>query len=143
MNQITNSLLDRHFGIHAPALQFRSARSQVLASNLTNADTPNFKARDIRFADVMNAHGVSSTGTSVPGVRMMTTSRGHIGATSAGSHPGPLLYRNPYQPTLDGNTVEAEVEQGKFAENAVQYQATLMFLSKKITGLREAIRGGA
>lgn len=143
MNQTSNSLLDRHFGIHAPALQFRSARSQVLASNLTNADTPNFKARDIRFADVMNAHGMSRTGNGVPGVRMTTTRSGHIALGGAAGNSGPLLYRNPYQPTLDGNTVEAEVEQGKFAENAVQYQATLMFLSKKISGLREAIRGGA
>jgi flagellar basal-body rod protein FlgB len=74
---------------------------------------------------------------------MSATHVHHIRTDGAGAGNGPLLYRNPYQPTLDGNTVEAEVEQGKFAENAVQYQASLMFLSGKIRGLREAIKGGA
>ncbi len=136
-----NSILERHFGVHAPALEFRSARSRVLASNLTNADTPNFKARDIRFEDVLRTQGFSRTGQAVPGVSMATTQTAHIRVGSGGAPK--LMYRNPYQPTLDGNTVEAEVEQGKFAENAVQYQASLMFLSGKIRGLRDAIKGGA
>lgn len=143
MNQISNSLLDRHFGIHAPALEFRSTRSTVLASNLTNADTPNFKARDVRFADVMKSHGFDQKGGGLAGVRMEATNSRHIGVGSADTNSGRLLYRNPYQPTLDGNTVEAEVEQGKFAENAVQYQVSLMLLSGKIRGLRDAITGGA
>ena len=143
MTQTSHSLLDRHFGIHAAALEFRSTRSRVLASNLTNADTPNFKARDIRFADVMKAQETSNAGRGVPAVRMAATHHRHISLGGADTAAGRLLYRNPYQPTLDGNTVEAEVEQGKFAENAVQYQASLMFLTGKIRGLREAIRGGA
>lgn len=142
MNATLNSVLDRHFGIHAPALEFRSARSRVLASNLTNADTPNYKARDLRFQDVMKAHGKNGAAGGIPGVRMMTTDSRHLVLGGAAGGSGPLLYRNPYQPTLDGNTVEAEVEQGKFAENAVQYQTSLMFLSKKISGLRDAIKGG-
>lgn len=144
MNPSFSSVLDRHFGVHAPALEFRSARSRVLASNLTNADTPNFKARDIRFEDVLKARGLEANGTGMAGVQMAATHSGHIrtggGTSVAGAR---LMYRNPYQPTLDGNTVEAEVEQGKFAENAVQYQASLLFLSGKIRGLREAIKGGA
>ena len=143
MNQTFSNALDRHFGIHAPALQFRSDRSKVLASNLTNADTPNFKARDIRFDDVLNAHGMHRPGAGIASVQMATTHGRHIQTGAGADGNGPLLYRNPYQPTLDGNTVEAEVEQGKFAENAVQYQASLMFLSGKIRGLRDAIKGGA
>ena len=142
MNSSFSSVLDRHFGIHAHALEFRSARSRVLASNLTNADTPNFKARDIRFADVLKAKGLDSSRSGIAGVAMAATHSGHI-RTSDSAGGARLMYRNPYQPTLDGNTVEAEVEQGKFAENAVQYQASLLFLSGKIRGLRDAIKGGA
>jgi len=143
MNQAASAILDRHFGVHAPALEFRSARARVLASNLTNADTPNYKARDIRFDDVLKAQGFDQGSGSLTGVQMATTHAQHIHSGDVTGGSGTLLYRNPYQPTLDGNTVEAEVEQGKFAENAVQYQASLMFLSGKISGLREAIKGGA
>lgn len=143
MNQSISSALDRHFGIHAHALEFRSARSRVLASNLTNADTPNFKARDIRFEDVLRAKGLDAGRSGVAAVQMAATHSGHIRAAGGSSDGARLMYRNPYQPTLDGNTVEAEVEQGKFAENAVQYQASLLFLSGKIRGLRDAIKGGA
>ena len=143
MNQNFSSVLDRHFGIHAQALEFRSARSRVLASNLTNADTPNFKARDIRFEDVLRAKGSEAGRGGIGPVAMARTNGGHIGSSLGSAGSAPLMYRNPYQPTLDGNTVEAEVEQGKFAENAVQYQASLLFLSGKIRGLRDAIKGGA
>ena len=135
MPQSFTSALDSHFGIHAPALQFRSERSRVLASNLSNADTPNFKARDMDFKDVLARH------QSAGGVGMTRTHRQHItvGETNGSAR---LQYRNPYQPTLDGNTVESEVEQANFTRNAVQYQASLMFLTGKIRGLREAIQGG-
>ena len=146
MSPIFPNALDRHFGIHAPALEFRSERSRVLASNLANADTPGFQARDIRFSDVLRTHqGLASERQgipSVPAVHLTATNARHIARGSADTGSGPLLYRNPYQPTLDGNTVEAEVEQANFAENAVQYQASLMFLSGKIRGLRSAITGG-
>ena len=126
--------LDGVFGIHADALRFRSARNHVLASNLANADTPNFKARDLEFADALAS---SASGKLV----LRTTRPGHLPhMTQVGT--AELKYRNPYQPTLDGNTVEAEVEQAQFAENAVRYQASLMFLSGKITGLRDALTGG-
>ena len=145
MSPIFANTLDRHFGIHAPALQFRSERSRVLASNLANADTPGFQARDVDFASVLGAHQNRTGGEgtpSVPAVRMAATDARHIAVGARDTASGPLLYRNPYQPTLDGNTVEAEVEQANFAENAVQYQASLMFLTGKIRGLRNAITGG-
>jgi len=127
--------LDAALGIHADALKFRSARSRVLASNLSNADTPNFKARDLDFSKVLS--------TQASGAMAMTrTNARHISVGGGQSAGGPLLYRNPYQPTLDGNTVETEVEQAKFSRNAVEYQASLMFLSGKFSGLRSAIKGG-
>ena len=129
-----SSVLDSTFAIHAQALQFRSARSRVLASNLTNADTPNYKARDIEFHQVLNNKTLGR-------LTIARTHGRHIASATRASTPE-LLYRNPYQPTLDGNTVETEVEQANFARNAVQYQASLMFISGKIRGLREAITGG-
>ncbi len=140
MSSLFAGAIDHHFGIHATALEFRSARSRVLASNLTNADTPNFKARDLDFDEVLKTEGQKLTPAAV---RVARTHQRHIAVGGADSDAGPLLYRNPYQPTLDGNTVEAEVEQGKFAENAVQYQASLMFLTRKIRGLQLAIKGQA
>ncbi|MEM8765996.1 MAG: flagellar basal body rod protein FlgB [Pseudomonadota bacterium] len=140
MSSLFAGAIDRHFGIHATALEFRSARSQVLASNLTNADTPNFKARDLDFAEVLKAESGSLMPASV---RMARTHQRHIAVGGSDPDAGPLLYRNPFQPTLDGNTVESEVEQGKFAENAVQYQTSLMFLTRKIRGLQLAIKGQA
>ena len=137
--------LDRHFGIHAPALEFRSERSRVLASNLANADTPGYQARDIDFASVLRAEQDTAATHGAPRVARVGLTGTHAGHIRLGAHDsssGPLLYRNPYQPTLDGNTVEAEVEQANYAENAVQYQASLMFLSGKIRGLRTAITGG-
>ena len=130
----TVSALDSALGIHAQALQFRSARSRVLASNLSNADTPNFQARDLDFNQVMQSQASTGMG-------MAKTHHRHI---SVGGQfaDGALKYRNPYQPSLDGNTVETEVEQAKFARNAVEYQASLMFLNGKFRGIQTAIRGG-
>lgn len=143
MNPIFPNALDRHFGIHAPALQFRSDRGRVLASNLANADTPGYQARDVDFASVLGAHRAAGRDAPLaPAVSLAATHPRHIHVGTDHTASGPLLYRNPYQPSLDGNTVEAEVEQANFAENAVQYQASLMFLSGKIRGLRSAITGG-
>ena len=117
------SSLDAAFGVHARALAFRSARSQVLASNLGNADTPNYKARDLDFREALRSAAPSAVGVAKTHERHMDPSEK--------AHPG-QKYRNPYQPTLDGNTVEAEVEQAHFSKNAVQYQISLMFLGGKI-----------
>src|SRR5690606_33602415 len=100
-------------GIHESALMFRAKRMEVLAANLANADTPNYKARDMEFANVLR--GVES------GVGMKTTDPRHIGATRFMSEPS-LQYRIPHQPALDGNTVEADLELARYAENAIGYQ---------------------
>ena len=124
--------VDRIFGIHAEALQLRARRSEVLASNLANADTPNYKARDLDFKAVLN-QTQSHSG-------MTTTRNGHI--RTQGSDAGAYLkYSIPNQSSLDGNTVDTQVEQNKFSENAVRYRASLRFVSGKIQGLMTAIRG--
>lgn len=120
---------------HEQALKFRALRNQVLGSNIANADTPNYKARDIKFADALKAAGTGS-------VQMQTTSRLHQQASTADLIANRTMYRVPMQPTLDGNTVETDVEQAAFAENALQYRASLAFLDGSLRTLKYAIRGG-
>ncbi len=115
-------LIDRHLGIHATALRLRSQRLDILAGNIANAATPGFKARDMDFkaalAEAGNAGGsIAPAGTS-------------------------LRYRIPVQVSLDGNTVELATEQTAFAENAVQYRASLSFLTGRIQSLMAALKGG-
>ena len=132
--------LNTYLGIHPAALKLRSQRTEMLANNLANADTPNFKARDIDFRSALAA----ASGKSEPGtaLSMTATRAGHIaiGADNGGSHPH-QLYRTPLAPSLDGNTVDAQLEQAAFAENAVRYQASLTFLGGKFRSLLTAITG--
>jgi flagellar basal-body rod protein FlgB len=107
----------------------------VLAANLANADTPNYKARDLDFAGVLDAQGGTAPLT-------LAATRGmHIAAGTEFAGGAELKYRVPFQPALDGNTVEGPVEQAAFAENAVRYQASLMFINRRIESLMTAITG--
>jgi flagellar basal-body rod protein FlgB len=110
------------FGVHGAALQVRSQRMGVLASNIANASTPGYKARDIDFREALSA----------------IESPDGIGG---GSIDGAMKYRVPLQPSLDGNTVELATEQTAFAENAVAYQTTLAFLNGRIDTLKRALKG--
>lgn len=137
--------LDQYVGVHAAALDVRARRTELIANNLANADTPGYKARDIDFRQAM-ARAAGETPTS--GVHLQTTQSGHIGgnaaadaATLASEGMADLKYRTPLAPALDGNTVDAQLEQASFAENAVRYQATLTFLNSKFRGLMTAILG--
>ena len=124
---------DNALGVHPQALALREKRSEVLASNLANADTPGYKARDLDFQSILKKSMPSNQA-------MERTQNGHfspndrlLGAT--------MLFRNPNQASLDGNTVESHVEQAKYSENAVQYQASLRFINGKFSGLLTALRG--
>ncbi|HEX7113638.1 MAG TPA: flagellar basal body rod protein FlgB [Steroidobacter sp.] len=129
--------IDAYLGVHAAALRLRSQRTEVLAANLANADTPGYRARDIDFREALAA----ATGRS-SGVSLATTQAGHIStATVNGIPASELKYRIPLAPSLDGNTVDVQLEQAAFAENTVRYQATLTFLSSKFRGLMTAITG--
>jgi flagellar basal-body rod protein FlgB len=136
--------LDQYVSVHATALDVRARRGELIANNLANADTPGYQARDIDFRQAMaRASGDSSTSGPTSGVQLSTTNAGHIGGTtSANATVDPdLKYRIPLAPALDGNTVDAQVEQANFAENAVRYQATLTFLNSKFRTLITAIMG--
>ena len=120
---------------HEQALKFRALRNQVLSSNIANADTPNYKARDLDFGAVLK-QAQSDT------LSLKTTSELHQNSWRNAASAQQTLYRVPTQPTLDGNTVEADVEQAAFAENALQYRASLAFLDGQIRSLRYALKGG-
>ena len=123
---------DKALGIHPQALAIRERRSEVLAANLANADTPGYKARDLDFKSILKQNLPEAA-------TMERTQAGHFAPQQL--LEARALYRNPNQVSLDGNTVEANVEQAKYAENAVQYQASLEFISNKFSGLMMALRG--
>jgi flagellar basal-body rod protein FlgB len=126
--------LDDALGIHEHALRLRAARGEVLAANLANADTPGFKARDVDFAAVLRRE--------LPGpVRLAATQPGHLGNDNGLVPASQLRYRNPEQPSVDGNTVDVVREQVAFSQNAMQYQASLRFLDGRIRSLLTAIKG--
>jgi len=128
--------INSHLGVLPTALQLQSRRTEVLASNLANADTPNFKARDIDFRAALA--DASAPGTALP---MAATRPGHIATAAGADEHVTLQYRTPLAPSLDGNTVDTHLEQAAFAENAVRYQATLTLLNAKFRSLMTAITG--
>ncbi len=127
--------VDRLFGIHDQALTLRSQRSSVLAANMANADTPNYKAKDVDFQSVLGQAQNSS------GSRMTKTHSKHIDVNGTTGSQADIKYRNPLQASLDGNTVDTHLEQTRFADNNVHYQATLHFLNSKIGGVIRAFKG--
>ena len=121
-----------YLNFHAQALELRSRRNEILASNIANAATPNFKARDLDFDTEINRHvGIGP---------LQTTNEQHF-PTVVAATGNKMLFREPINPSLDGNTVELSVEQMDFSENVTRYQTTLTFLNNRIIGLMSAIRG--
>lgn len=130
--------LDAYLGVHAEALKIRGQRTEVLARNLANADTPGYQARDLDFRAALAA----AAGADAP-VALRATDSHHLSTANAAdaASPAELKYRVPLAPSLDGNTVDVQMEQAAFAENAVRFQATLTFLSARFRGLMTAITG--
>lgn len=133
--------LDKVFGINQQAVKIHSRRSEILAGNLANADTPGYKARDIDFRAALQQVKAGASATS-----LKTTHANHL--NSAGSQSGriddvlgEMKYRTPSQPSLDGNTVDPLMEKAAFMENALLYQTNLKFLSGKIKHIKSALRG--
>jgi flagellar basal-body rod protein FlgB len=115
--EIVMPITDNLFGIHATALKLREQRMGMLASNIANAATPNYKARDIDFNAALSL------------------------AERGQSHGAAISFRVPVQPSLDGNTVELSTEQTAFAENALAYRSSLSFLQGRISTLSRALKG--
>jgi flagellar basal-body rod protein FlgB len=114
-------MADSIFGIHAAALELRSQRMGLLASNIANAGTPGYKARDIDFASALKAR--------------------LAGADESKAIDSATRYRIPVMPSLDGNTVELSTEQLAFGENAVSYSATLSFIHGRVDTITRALKG--
>jgi len=119
------------FGIHAQALQLRSQRVELLASNIANADTPYFKARDVDFKQALGAAQAS----------LKTTHNRHFDLEQNDGNGEVLKYRVPFNASADGNTVELSVEQAQYGKAAADYRASLMFLENRATGIKRALRG--
>ena len=128
---------DNALGVHEQALKFRSQRAEVLANNLANAETPNYKARDLEFSAVLAAQQPGGSQS----VSLAQTNSGHIAADSLIDQVAGLRFRTPLQPSLDGNTVDAEAEKAAYAQNAIDFQASFTFLNSKFKGLMTALRG--
>ncbi len=122
------------------ALKLRTYRQEVLGNNLTNSDTPNFKARDIDFASVLQnqLNGISDSSS----LRLARTDKNHLPGTSQVDDPR-LLYRTPNQPSMDGNTVDADIELSEFTKNSVFTQSALTLLTGTIKSRMSAITGQA
>jgi flagellar basal-body rod protein FlgB len=129
---------DKALGIHEQALNFRAQRAEVLANNIANADTPNYKARDLDFSKVLAEQSEKTKGG---GFALNMTNSRHIEAQGLGSGDESLLYRTPMQPSIDQNTVDAQLEQSNYAQNSVNFQASFTLLNSKFKGLISALRG--
>jgi len=122
------------------AIGVRSHRQELLASNIANADTPHFKARDIDFKSAL-ATALGAAGAEMGPLDLARTQRGHLGGDGANPYAAAVKYRAEYQGAVDGNTVNMDVERAAFAENAVQVEALITFINKRFEGLQRAING--
>jgi flagellar basal-body rod protein FlgB len=156
------SVLDSYLGIHSQALALEAQRTDVLAANLANVDTPNYKARDMDFkaalaaasgqgqdgslaltrtnsADLTSAGASAGDGADSSDSTDVTLSASGAAGGALAANPTYMKYRLPFAPSLDGNTVDEQLEQSSFAENSVRYQASLTFLNTKLRDLVTAI----
>lgn len=137
--------LDQYMQFNETALSLRSKRQEVIASNIANADTPNYKARDIDFASALNnALGTTSSGGSASALALSTTAAAHVkdGAAAGSTLPDgtPLQYRTPAQGSVDGNTVDMDVERNAFTDNALRYEAGITMINGQIKNMLAAIQ---
>ncbi len=131
---------DKALGIHEQALMLRQRRNEVLATNIANADTPGYKARDVDFRSALSQAGNNSN---MQNMSLKVTHAGHQNRLETSDHgDGELMYRLPRQASVDGNTVETHVEQAEFADNALRYQTTLQFLGGRFSSLKSILQGG-
>ena len=135
------------FGVSGSAVSAQSQRLNVVASNLANADTPNYQARDFDFTQALSAAtgaregGGAATAAGRVTLAMDRTSGGHLPGASGANFSPTLGYRNPMQTALDANTVDADVERAHFADNTLRFEASLRFITSQIKTLQSAING--
>jgi len=132
--------LDNYLRFNETALSLRSQRQELLASNIANADTPNYKARDIDFASALQ----NALAGGKNGAAMNTTDNKHMARAAATgdtlANGTPVLYRGVVQGSVDGNTVDMDVERNQFADNALRYEAGIMMINSQLKGLMTALQ---
>ena len=132
-----NTLFDRQIQFHQTALNLQAHRQQLIASNIANADTPNYKAKDVDFRAALQGALKAATST----VPLATTQSGHIQGGGAPTLEGLTGYRAELQSAVDGNTVIMDVERAAFAENALHYEASVTFINGMLRSMNTAITG--
>ena len=121
------------------SLSLRAKKAEVIASNIANADTPGYRAVDFDFGSALQ----SQMRNSEQGMGLAQTDGRHLSSHShVAAQQGGLQYRSAVQRSLDDNTVDMDVERAAFTDNSLKYQSTLTFLSRRISGLMDAIKGG-
>jgi flagellar basal-body rod protein FlgB len=133
INRLTDNL-----DFHGQALGLRAERQRLIASNIANADTPGYVARDLNFAQALK----EATGAAQPAGAMAVSQPGHIAGSAGARAEANLLYATPSQTNLDRNTVDMDRERANFADNSVKYEATLRFINGGVRTMLDAIRGG-
>lgn len=129
--------IDEMFQFHQTALNLRAARQELIASNIANADTPNYKARDIDFTSALQG----ALGMQGDKLAVAKTDGSHLAGAAGGEVMGaPVMYRKPVQPSADGNTVDMDVERAQFADNALRYEASVRFVSDKAKAVLAALQ---
>jgi flagellar basal-body rod protein FlgB len=129
--------LDEALRFQQTALSLRAARQELLASNIANADTPNYKAKDVNFASALQ-NALAGTGSTLP---IAQTSPMHLQGNAGQAILGaPVMYRTPTQPSADGNTVDMDVERAQFADNALRYESSVRFVSDKLKEILSAVQ---
>ena len=147
------NLMMKNFDVHSAALELRAERQKILASNIANADTPNFKARDFDFASAMAAAtgkaGKASNTSSSQAIGMQATAAGHMvgfgqgtlsGGITTNSNASPA-FRVADQASMDSNTVDMDRERANFLDNSLRYETTLRFMNSSIRQMLTAIKG--
>lgn len=119
------------------ALQLRAERQRLIASNIANADTPGYQAREMDFAQALR----EATAGAAPAGAMARTAPGHIAPTTGPAGVHHLRWAAPSQTSLDGNSVDMDRERASFADNAVKYEAALRFINGSVRTMLDAIKG--
>lgn len=129
---------DKALGLHDDAMLLRARRAEVLSNNIANADTPNFKARDLDFKSVLEDKLQNEVQRPL---ELKRTDGAHVYGVAEPAYISDLMFRIPRQASVDGNTVEVQEEMARYTKNAMDYQASFSFLDRKFKGLDKALKG--
>jgi len=138
MDEVMKNLLDRELAVHRNALNLQAYRQQLLASNIANADTPHYKARDLRFRDALDAAVGRRRTDRLP---LSRTNARHLDGQKKFSPEDFVRFRTEWQSAVDGNTVDMDAERAAFAENTVHYEASITFINGLLRSMQMAITG--